>query len=112
MSAGFNASLYSRFPFLESSLGINIVELDIWSIGKELKNNPAFGFTNTTQSALLTGNAVNADQFLYWDTVHPTSRGHDIFAARAAAPIPEPSIAIILLLFTTCILSRRHRACV
>lgn len=113
LSAGFNFSLYSQIPFLETSLGINIVELDIWSIGKELKNNPAaFGFTNTTQSALLTGNAANAGEFLYWDTVHPTSRVHDIFAARAAGPIPEPGTTVILFLFGTGTLLRRRRACV
>jgi outer membrane lipase/esterase len=82
LSAGFNFSLYSQITPLETSLGINIIELDVFGIGKELKTNPAFGFTNTTQSALLTGNAANAGQYLYWDTVHPTSRVHDIFALR------------------------------
>ena len=113
LSGGFNASLYSQIPSLETSLGIHIVALDIFSIGKELKSNPAFGFTNTTQSALLTGNAANADQFLYWDTVHPTRRVHDIFAVRAyEALIPEPGTTVILLLFASGMVFRRHRTCV
>jgi outer membrane lipase/esterase len=96
LSQGFNLSLDSQLDTLRQTQGLNIFELDVFSIGKELKANPgAFGFTNTTQSALLTGNAANADAYLYWDTVHPTARVHDIFAQRAI--IPEPCSVVLLL---------------
>ena len=65
-----------------------------------------------TPELLATGNASNAGRFLYWDTVHPTSRVHDIFAARAAAPIPEPGGEVILFLFGTGFVFRRRRPCV
>ena len=109
LSAGFNLSLYSQIPGLEASLGIDIVELDIWSIGKGLKKD--LSFTTTTQSALLTGNAANADQFLYWDTVHPTSRVHDIFGLRAfeALGVPEPGTTVILLIVGSGLMLRRRR---
>ena len=109
-TVGFNLSLHSQIPQLETTLGIDIVPLDIYSIGKELRANPgAFGFTNTTQSALLTGNAANADQYLYWDTVHPTAGVHNIFAARAAILLPEPGAAVMMTIFVTGLILRRSR---
>ena len=108
---GFNATLASQIAGLESAYGIDIVLLDIYSIGKALKNDP--GFTNTTDSALLTGNAAFADQYLYWDSVHPTSGVHDIFAWEGALAlgVPEPSTTMILVLFGCSLVTRRQRRC-
>ena len=111
---GFNATLASQMAGLESAYGIDIVLLDIYSIGKTLKNDPgAYGFTNTTDSALLTGNAAFADQYLYWDSVHPTSGVHDIFAWEGALAlgVPEPSTTMILFLFGCGLVARRQRRC-
>jgi outer membrane lipase/esterase len=111
LSQGFNASLFSQVVTLENNLGIDICTLDIYGIGQELKTNPgAYGFTNTTQSALLTGNAANAAEFLYWDTVHPTARVHDIFAQQAAAICPEPATAMCVVLVVTAAGMQRRRA--
>ena len=110
LSQGFNAALSSGLGNLRQSLGINLWELDVYGIGKELKANPGgFGFTNTTQSALLTGNAASAAEYLYWDTVHPTARVHDIFAIRATG-VPEPGAAILMVLGVGMCGFRRMRA--
>jgi len=113
LSMAFNASLYARIPDLESSLGIDIIPLDIFGIGKDLRNNPpTYGFTNTSQSALLTGNAAAADQYLYWDTVHPTARVHDIFASQAYLALcacPEPGSATVIVVSITGMLLQRRR---
>jgi outer membrane lipase/esterase len=112
LSQGFNASLFSQVDTLANNLGLDIWTLDIYSIGQELKTNPgAYGFTNTTQSALLTGNAANAAGYLYWDTVHPTARVHDIFAQRAAGLVPEPGTALFVLLVVAGAGLRRKRVC-
>ena len=111
---GFNQTLASQIAVLESAYGIDIVLLDIYAIGKALKNDPgAFGFTNTTDSALLTGNAAFADQYLYWDSVHPTSGVQDIFAQEGfkALGVPEPSTTVILFLFGCSVIARRQRRC-
>ena len=113
LSQGFNAALSSGLNNLRQSLGINLWELNVYGIGKDLKNNPsASGFTNTTQSALLTGNAANAAEYLYWDTVHPTARVHDIFGVRAAELVstPEPGSAILVVLGVGACSFRRTRA--
>jgi phospholipase/lecithinase/hemolysin len=112
LSQGFNASLFSQVDTLANNLGLDIWTLDIYSIGQELKTNPgAYGFTNTTQSALLTGNAANAAGYLYWDTVHPTARVHDIFAQRAAGLVPEPGTALFVLLVVAGAGLMRKRVC-
>lgn len=111
---GFNQTLASQVSGLESTFGIDIVLLDIYAIGKAMKNNPgAYGFTNTTDAALLTGNAAFADQYLYWDSVHPTSGVHDIFAREGARllGVPEPSTTMILLLFGCSVIWCRQRRC-
>lgn len=107
LSLGFNQTLAAQIPGLEASLGIDIIPLDIYAIGKQLRNNPsAYGFTNTTQSALLTGNGANAAGYIYWDGVHPTSRVHGIFAQG----IPEPGSMLLLCFAGAGWATRRHRA--
>lgn len=98
--SAFNDTLATQIPMWETSLGIDIIPLDIYGIGKELSTNPStFGFTNTTDSALLTGAAGEADSYLYWDTVHPTARVHEIFAREAGVcTVPEPTSTLYLFL--------------
>jgi outer membrane lipase/esterase len=111
LTSAFNSGLAAAVPGLEANLGISIFLLDVFGIAKELRNNPgSFGFTNTTDAALLTGNAANASQYLYWDSVHPTARVHDIIAQRAAQLIPEPSTLMITLVMAGGLLTRRRRA--
>jgi outer membrane lipase/esterase len=110
LTSAFNSGLAAAVPGLESSLGINIFLLDVFGIAKELRNNPgSFGFTNTTDSALLTNNVANAGQYIYWDSVHPTARVHDIIAQRAAQLIPEPSTLMIAVVMAGGLLARRTR---
>ncbi|MFN0130417.1 MAG: SGNH/GDSL hydrolase family protein [Verrucomicrobiales bacterium] len=96
----FNAALATQIPLWENTHGVDIVPLDIYGIGKELSANPsAYGFTNTTDSALLSGAADDADAYLYWDTVHPTTRVHEVFAHEARRrTVPESSPTFWLLL--------------
>jgi len=110
LSIAFNLALAASIPALEAGLGIDIRLLDIYAIGKELKNNPgAYGFTNTSLGALTSDNVENAGEFIYWDAIHPTTRVHDIFAARAFALIPESTTAAMLVLFTGSLALRRTR---
>lgn len=110
LSQGFNATLAASVPSLEANLGIDIHLLDVFGIGTELRTHPGdYGFTNTTLGALPSGNAANAAEFLYWDTVHPTARVHGIFADQAFALVPEPSSVMILWVFGTGLMIRRNR---
>lgn len=109
-SRAFNQSLALGISDLRVSLGITLWELDVYAIGKSLKSNPGeFGFTNVTESALLSGHAANAAEYLYWDTVHPTARVHDIFGWEAAQLVPEPGVAWLVVMAAGAGCLRRRR---
>jgi hypothetical protein len=57
----------------------------------------AFGFANVT-AACFNGVTVcaNPDQYLFWDTIHPTAHGHSLLAAAAATAVPEPATLLLL----------------
>ena len=64
---------------------IKIATLDANMLYREAIANPkAFGFTNVI-SACLSGSSAcgNPDQFLFWDSIHPTTAAHRILGKRA-----------------------------
>ena len=63
-------------------IGVEIFRLDVYNLfGRLLKNPAAYGFANITNSAQ--GESAKADQYLFWDGVHPTAAGHYQLAAEA-----------------------------
>ena len=84
-SAQFNDLLAPALGSLESSLGIQIFQLDIAGLFHEMLTNPsAYGFTNTTGTALV-GNtpAPNPDEYVFWDDIHPTRVAHALLGTAA-----------------------------
>jgi phospholipase/lecithinase/hemolysin len=71
--------------------------VDVFGAFNDITGNPsAFGFSNVNLPAQ--GQAVNPDDFLFWDSLHPTTRGHEVLAGvalralqPALQPVPEPS---------------------
>jgi phospholipase/lecithinase/hemolysin len=111
LSLAFNMALAAAVPTLEAELGIEITLLDVFAISADLRTNAAaYGFTNTTHGALTSGNPELADEYLYWDGVHPTARVHDIFAEYAFTAIPEPSTSAMFCLFACGLMVRRSRS--
>jgi phospholipase/lecithinase/hemolysin len=102
-----NTGLGNVTNALRSSTGANIFTVDVNQLVTNILANPQqFGFTNATNACFLadfdqirTGNfnvCNNANDFLSYDGVHPTTRGHRLIAQTAlnavrANTIPEPS---------------------
>lgn len=47
-------------------------------------NPSAFGFVNVQLPYLMAGNGANPATWLFWDDLHPTTRGHEVFADQVA----------------------------
>lgn len=112
LTNAFNDLLAIALEDQRTALDIQIFELDIDGIFDRILSDPAaLGFTNTQVPVLVTGDIANADQYLFWDGVHPTDPVHDIFAADAAQAlgIPEPSSTLLVLSASLLILGRRRR---
>lgn len=94
-SSQFRSDWLAAQGILESTFGIEIAMVDLYSsYGLWLSNPAAFGITNVTDPASLVG--ANPDTYLNWDTIHPTTKGHDLIAQAAigsieATFVPEPS---------------------
>jgi len=98
LSVGFNAALAAHMVGLRANPEIAIREVDVHGLFTTAMADPgAFGLTNVTEPAFdaNTGQVVpNPDEYLFWDTVHPTAKGHQILAEHVT---PEPDSVMLLL---------------
>ncbi len=120
----FNAALALELAMLEADLGITIHELDVHSLFEDVIADPtAFDLTNVTDSATIydpaTGigvapDALNPNEYLFFDSVHPTASVHQLIGDRAHSIVtPEPaSLAIwgiVGLVVLVAVRKRRRR---
>lgn len=114
ISIFFNASLHSMVAALSAAdPGLNLIEFDTFALFNSIVNDPAaYGFSNVTQPCL-SGFAVcaNPAEYLFWDSVHPTTQAHqligDLFLARSTVPEP-PMFALMLVALLGVYASRRR----
>jgi phospholipase/lecithinase/hemolysin len=81
--------------------------------------NPTdYGFTNVTDPCFITSPVPavcgTANAYLFWDSVNPTTAGHELMAARMASAIavPEPATYALMLagLCAIALVARRRKA--
>jgi phospholipase/lecithinase/hemolysin len=111
ISAAHNALLKQQLISLRNSLtGITIYEMDVATRFEQVRQNPgAFGLTNVTQPALVGSSVVpNPDNYLFYDDIHPTRRGHQILSDLAVQSVPEPASMTALALGIATILRKKR----
>jgi phospholipase/lecithinase/hemolysin len=89
VTQGFNAALAQVLGQLAALPGSRFARLDAYQLLNGIVAAPAaFGLTNVATPCLTPGKApfscTNADEFLFWDGIHPTKAGHAILAREAA----------------------------
>jgi outer membrane lipase/esterase len=85
----YNAQLTAALNDLESELGITIFRFNSHRLVSDAIDNPAkYGLTNVIDPAFDRATltvAPNPDEYLFWDTSHPTTRAHQILSSAATS---------------------------
>ncbi|HYP68787.1 MAG TPA: SGNH/GDSL hydrolase family protein [Thiobacillaceae bacterium] len=100
----FNGTLAAALLAIEAgNPTADIVGFDTNALFKEVYNNAAaYGFTQITTDCIDVGpscytNPVLADQYMFWDHVHPSTRLSQILGNAFAAAVPEPDSGLLFL---------------
>lgn len=87
LCAAYNQALGQALDRLALA-GIPTIRLDAFKVLNEMASRPsAYGFSNVAIPFLLAPSGSNADQFLFWDSVHPTTGAHEVLADEAVAQL-------------------------
>ncbi len=96
-SMAFNDLLASDLTIFQSTFSGNLYALDALSIFDTIAGQLSNISDAYLPEGLLAG--LDADDFLYWDEIHPTTEANRMIAEIAAetvAPVPEPTTLILV----------------
>ncbi len=90
LTRAYNTALSSTIAALEAATGAEILEVDAYALTRALVSAPRTGgFLVVDARALdpVAGVTGDPDRFLFWDHVHPTTRGHSLVMGAALAQL-------------------------
>ena len=95
---------------LRLSTEVGVTTFDVFGqVAGVIANPAAYGLSNVTGACLL--GACAASEYLFWDGIHPSARGHQILAqAMLAQVVPEPETYLMLALGLAALAWRRRAA--
>lgn len=102
LSVTFNGQLIAATAGLRSSLGVNIIDLDVYAfLNTTIANAGALGITNTTGRCYSGTTGIggpgtvcaNPNEYVFWDGIHPTAAAHALLGNYASSAIPVPAAA-------------------
>jgi outer membrane lipase/esterase len=100
-----NGALAAR---LAGEAGVDIFDL-FGSVDGIVANPAAYGLSNATDACI--EGLCPASEYLFWDGIHPSARGHEILAAAMLAQVvPEPQTALLVAIGLMAIGWRRRRS--
>lgn len=83
LSAAYNHVLNVALDHLAQAW-IPTIRLDAFAVLDKMAMNPeAYGFANVSDQLRLAPSGSSADDYLFWDHVHPTTKAHKILAEEA-----------------------------
>jgi outer membrane lipase/esterase len=84
----FNASVDETLRAFAGSRTFRIHRLDVYTMGERVRADPtAFGFSNIISGC---NGIASCEGYLFWDSVHPTSRAHTHLADAAFRVVSPP----------------------
>jgi phospholipase/lecithinase/hemolysin len=97
----FNSDLAAALAILESTNpGVDIVGFDTNALLQDIiANAGAYGFSVTATSCVDDGCFMTpglADEYMFWDHVHPSTRLSQILGNAFASAVPEPGSTLLL----------------
>ncbi len=98
----YNSALSQSLQlFNQQQPSLNIQLFDANSFFNQVISNPGeYGLTNVTDACLNIVTQVqcsNPNQYLFWDSIHPTTYAQSLIAEDVEKQIPEPSTILSLL---------------
>ncbi len=86
-SALYNSYLAAGISILQGLYArrhVTIYQLDVFNLMRNVVAHPAaYSLTNVTDTSQGDTSITNPDTYLFWDDIHPTTRGHNILANAA-----------------------------
>jgi phospholipase/lecithinase/hemolysin len=84
----------------QESLGLKVYDLDMYDLLDDVVRNPTYGskygitFANVTEPWVGSGSPLSeANQYLFFDILHPTAAGHHLTADIASHTLAAPPLA-------------------